>query len=101
MGESASVRDRLREARKRRGLTQRELARQSGVSLSLIRKLEQGDYENGLRLETVRKMAVALSVPTSALAYGSSPSPPDQETITRWEPVRLALEGQVGRGLQG
>jgi transcriptional regulator with XRE-family HTH domain len=95
VSECANVGGRLREARKRRGLTQRELARQSGVSLSLIRKLEQSDYNNGLRLETVRKMAVALSVPTSALAYGSRPSPPDQDTITRWEPVRHALDGRT------
>jgi predicted transcriptional regulator len=39
------------ESRKRRGLTQQELARSSGVSLSLVRKVEQGDYDNGLPLE--------------------------------------------------
>lgn len=93
VADMAALGARLREARKRRGLTQRELARLSGVSVSLIRKLEQGDYDNGLRLETVRKIAVALSVPTSALAIGSRPSPPDQESVTRWEPVRRALEG--------
>ena len=97
MADLVAIGARLRESRKRRGLTQRELARSSGVSLSLIRKLEQGDYENGLRLETVRKMAVALSVPTSALAVGSTALPPDQESVTRWEPVRRALEGPVGQ----
>jgi transcriptional regulator with XRE-family HTH domain len=94
--DSAMIGARLREVRKRRGLTQRELARLSGVSLSLIRKLEQGDYENGLRLETVRRMAVALSVPTSALAISGSPQPPDAESVMRWEPVRRALEGRPG-----
>jgi transcriptional regulator with XRE-family HTH domain len=88
---------RLRESRKRRALTQRELARSAGVSLSLIRKLEQGDYDNGLRLETVRKMAVALSVPTSALALGGSTAPPDRESVARWEPVRRALEAPAGQ----
>jgi transcriptional regulator with XRE-family HTH domain len=97
MNETHSIGDRLREARKRRGLTQRELARVSGVSVSLIRKLEQGDYDNGVRLETVRKMAVALGVPTSALAIGSNPPPPDRESVTRWEPVRRALEGADGQ----
>lgn len=87
-----AIGSRLRDARKRRGLTQRELARLAGVSVSLVRKLEQGDYDNGLRLETVRKLAVALSVPTSALAIGGNPPPPDQESVTRWEPVRRALE---------
>lgn len=97
----AALGSRLREARKRRGLTQRELARLSGVSVSLVRKLEQGDYENGLRLETVRKLAVALSVPTTALAIGVRPSPPDQESVTRWEPVRHALEGEAGHEQDG
>jgi transcriptional regulator with XRE-family HTH domain len=36
---------RLREIRKRRGLTQKSLSEASGVSLSLIRKLEQGGTE--------------------------------------------------------
>ncbi|WP_280400087.1 helix-turn-helix domain-containing protein [Nocardia carnea] len=35
--------ERLQNIRKRRGLTQRELAEAAGVSLSLIRKLEQGE----------------------------------------------------------
>jgi transcriptional regulator with XRE-family HTH domain len=87
-----AIGSRLRDARKRRGLTQRELARLAGVSVSLVRKLEQGDYDNGLRLETVRRLAVALQVPTSALAIGGSPPPPDEESVTRWEPVRRALE---------
>jgi hypothetical protein len=29
-------------------------------------------------------MAIALSVPTSALAVGIAASPPDQESVTRW-----------------
>lgn len=91
-----AIGSRLRDGRKRRGLTQRELARLAGLSVSLVRKLEQGDYDNGLRLETVRKLAVALGVPTSALAVGGRPSPPDEESVTRWEPVREALEGAVG-----
>src|SRR5258708_8171402 len=96
-----AIGSRLRDARKRRGLTQRELARLAGVSVSLIRKLEQGDYDNGLRLETVRKMAVALSVPTSALAIGGRPFPPDQEMVTRWEPVRQAVDGAAGHEPEG
>ncbi len=101
MSDSAVIGARVREARKRRGLTQRELARLSGVSVSLIRKLEQGDYDNGVRLETVRKMAVALQVPTSALATSSSVPAPDQESVARWEPVRHALEGAADPALDG
>ncbi|MQT01963.1 helix-turn-helix domain-containing protein, partial [Streptomyces jumonjinensis] len=46
----------VKEVRKRRGLTQHGLAEASGVSLSIIRKLEQGERETA-RLETLRKLA--------------------------------------------
>ncbi|MBY8884589.1 helix-turn-helix transcriptional regulator [Streptomyces sp. PTM05] len=39
----ADIGRRLCEVCKRRGMTQRELASAAGVSVSLIRKLEQGD----------------------------------------------------------
>jgi transcriptional regulator with XRE-family HTH domain len=87
---SADVGARVREARKRRGLTQRELARQSGMSVSLVTKLEQGAY-GGVRLETVRRLAVVLGVRTSALAE-SDPPVPAPDARARWEPVRRALE---------
>jgi transcriptional regulator with XRE-family HTH domain len=81
---------RVKDARKRRGLTQRELARLSRVSVSLVRKLEQGEYAGGLRLETLHRIAVALDVTTVALM-----SEPDAETDTAtlaaWEPLRRAL----------
>ncbi|WP_280300637.1 helix-turn-helix domain-containing protein [Nocardia abscessus] len=38
--------ERLQTVRKRRGLTQRELAESSRVSLSLIRKIEQGERDD-------------------------------------------------------
>jgi transcriptional regulator with XRE-family HTH domain len=88
--ETPSIGDRLRETRKRRGLTQRELARLSGLSVSLVRKLEQDDYGD-IRLETVHRLAVVLRVPTSALASGDAPVP-DQQSVARWEQVRRALE---------
>lgn len=84
----------MREARKRRGLTQRDLARLAGLSLSLVRKLEQDAY-GGVRLETVHKLAVVLRVPTSALAGGDAPVA-DRESTVQWEPVRRALEGVPG-----
>jgi transcriptional regulator with XRE-family HTH domain len=90
MNDSAVIGARVREARKRRGLTQRELARQSGVSLSLITKLEQGEY-GGVRLETVHRLAVALRVTTSTLAARDAPEPAP-ESVARWEPVRRALD---------
>ncbi|HEV2378018.1 MAG TPA: helix-turn-helix transcriptional regulator [Streptosporangiaceae bacterium] len=93
MNETRSIGDRLREARKRRGLTQRELARLSGVSLSYIRKLEQGDYDGGVRLETAHKLARILGVLTSALVAGPDAREPEQGEVDQWEPTRQALEG--------
>ncbi|WP_425274433.1 helix-turn-helix domain-containing protein [Streptomyces zinciresistens] len=48
--------ERLQEVRKRRGLTQRQLASESGVSLSLIRKPEQGDRTGAIGPERPRTL---------------------------------------------
>ncbi|RJL30794.1 helix-turn-helix domain-containing protein [Bailinhaonella thermotolerans] len=84
-----TIGERLRAVRKQVGFTQRELARASGVSLSLIRLLEQGRQED-TRLVTVRKLAVALKVPTTTLILADAPEP-TPETIDLWAPVRRAL----------
>ncbi|WP_157431937.1 helix-turn-helix transcriptional regulator [Actinomadura hibisca] len=79
--------ERLRSVRKRRGFTQQELAALSGVSVSLIRKLEQ-EERNDTRLETLHKLARALHVPTSDLLVGRE----QEETFSEdWSPVRDAL----------
>jgi len=97
---------RLREARKRKGLSQRELSQLSGVSLSWVRKLEQGEYAE-TRVETLRKLAVALEIPTTAL-MGPRPEVGDDGTDDLWLPVRetllspqavTALETGTQRGL--
>ncbi|MFH8344654.1 helix-turn-helix domain-containing protein [Streptomyces sp. NPDC018045] len=82
---------RVKEVRKRRGLSQRELADASGVSLSAIRKLEQGERETA-RLETLRKLAHALRVPTMRLAGEPNPEDASADTVDRWAAVRDALE---------
>jgi transcriptional regulator with XRE-family HTH domain len=92
MGEHATIGDRLRSVRKRRGLTQSALAERSGVSVSLIRKLEQGEQE-GTRLETARKFARVLRVETSALVGRPSAEPPQETDVELWADVRKALEG--------
>lgn len=87
----STVGQNLQEVRKRRGLNQRELAAASGVSLSYIRKLEQGERE-AVRLETLRKLAAALRVPTMRLSAGRDEEGPIAGTVERWEAVRHALE---------
>lgn len=90
MDQAQSVGDRIQAIRKRRGLTQRQLAQLSGISLSLIRKLEQEERDDA-RMETIRKLAAALKVPTSALMTTPDADPADPQTVKNWEPVRRAL----------
>jgi transcriptional regulator with XRE-family HTH domain len=88
---SDSLGERLREARKRAGMSQRDLARISGVSLSLIRKLEQGE-RNDTRLETAHRLAAAVRIPTTRLlaAEADSTQPPPADG-PQWSAVRAAL----------
>ena len=85
--------DRLREVRKRRDMTQRELAAASGFSLSTVKKIEQGSY-GPLRMETRRKLAVALGVTATALDATPDPPVPAAAEGLRWEPVRAAIDGE-------
>ncbi|WP_280248780.1 helix-turn-helix domain-containing protein [Nocardia abscessus] len=93
---SVDLGERLQSIRKRQGLTQPELATKSGVSVSLIRKVEQGEVSN-VRNETLRKLAIALRVRTSDLQVRADAEYADAETVDRWEPVRRALAGRLER----
>lgn len=86
----ANLGDRLREVRKRRGMTQQGLARESGVSVSLIRKLEQGERQDA-RLETVRRLAATLRVPTSRLVVEAAEEGASAATLDDWATVRKVL----------
>jgi transcriptional regulator with XRE-family HTH domain len=88
MEQVGSIGDRIRSVRKRRGLTQRDLAQSAGMSLSLVKKLEQGSITD-VRLETLHKFAIVLKVPTSCLVTG--PEQPDPVTPEQWADVREAL----------
>jgi transcriptional regulator with XRE-family HTH domain len=92
----APIGERIRSVRKRRGLTQQGLADLAGVSASLIRKLEQ-DARKDVRLETLRKVAVALKVPTTSLMARLDAESADEETLDLWAPVRRALYGLDGQ----
>lgn len=52
---------RVASARRRRGLTQRELASAAGVSIQLVRMVEQQGHDS-MRGETRRKLAAVLGV---------------------------------------
>ncbi|MFF2374760.1 helix-turn-helix domain-containing protein [Streptomyces xiamenensis] len=62
--------DRLRELRRRRGLTQEQLAERAALSLAVIKKLERGGAG---RLETYHALARALGVRTSILFDAQPP----------------------------
>ncbi|MEU1132382.1 helix-turn-helix transcriptional regulator [Streptomyces sp. NPDC005900] len=81
---------RLRDLRKRRGLSQRELATASGVSLSTISKLEQGATTGDVRLETVHHLATALRVTTTRLLRRDPAGP--GLAPGAWRPLQQALE---------
>jgi len=83
-----SLGERIGNVRRRRGLTQGELAAGAGVSLSLVKKLEQGSIAD-VRLETLHKLAMALKVTTSQLV--ARPEQPDPVVPEQWEDVRDAL----------
>lgn len=87
--------DRIRRVRKRRGLTQRQLAERSGLSVSWVRQQEQGTAPEP-PLETLHKVAVALAVPTSTLATGvPRPGSPHPQTAGDWAEVRDAMRGHA------
>jgi transcriptional regulator with XRE-family HTH domain len=91
--DASTLGERIRSTRRRRGLTQRDLATAAGVSESLIKKLEQGTITD-VRLETLHKIAIPLRVPTSTLAAGPDAAPAEESDVSAWEPVRRALEGR-------
>ena len=90
MDASITPGDRIREARKRRGMTQRELADAAGLSLSAIKKLEQGTLGQ-LRLETAHRLATALGVTTMAIADPTPEPPSEPSDGGMWAATRDAL----------
>lgn len=59
----------LREARKRRGLTQEQLEKKSGVSQAVISKIERGETPDPAS-SSVLKLAAALDVDPRRLRFG-------------------------------
>ncbi|WP_433426410.1 helix-turn-helix domain-containing protein (plasmid) [Microtetraspora malaysiensis] len=85
---------RLRELRKRRGLTQEELAEQAGLSLAVIKKIEQGGTA---RMETYRQIAQVLGVQTVWFVSPGSPRPTtDTGDDTVLAEMRSAVTPPIG-----
>lgn len=66
------LRDRLRKARKLRQLNYSELARLANVSHTTVQNIEAGRTTAGASVETIEKLADALSVDPAWLAYGAT-----------------------------
>ncbi len=64
---------RLKQARKRFGWTQYDLAGKSGVGIATVRRIEQGAIEP--RMATTRRLADSLQVQEGWLAYGEGEAP--------------------------
>ncbi|MEC4017771.1 helix-turn-helix transcriptional regulator [Streptomyces sp. H27-D2] len=69
---STGLADNVRKYRRAAGLSQEQLAHEAGLSLSVVRKVEQG---GDARVETLHALARALGVSTSALFATETPNP--------------------------
>ena len=83
--------ERIRNIRKRRGMSQRELAQAADVSLSWVKQQEQGNGGTPTT-ETMHKVAVALGVQTTYLIAAVRPGAPHQRTSEDWAEVRSSLD---------
>ncbi|MFE5842060.1 helix-turn-helix transcriptional regulator [Streptomyces niveus] len=68
----SSLRDNVRNHRRRLGLSQHQLATAAGVSLGAVRSIEQGGNP---KVETIYHLARALGTTTSSLFATESPAP--------------------------
>jgi transcriptional regulator with XRE-family HTH domain len=66
------IADRVRELRRRRGMTQEDLAETTSLSLAVIKKIEQGGTA---RMETYHQLARAFGVKTVMFVSASPPEP--------------------------
>lgn len=69
---SMIISDRLRELRRRRGLTQEDLAERAKLSLSVVKKIEGG---RSARMETYHQLARALGVQTMVFVAPTTVAP--------------------------
>ena len=67
----ATIGERMRSARNRRVWTQEDLAKESGVPVVTISRIENGRHGDQPRPTTVRRLAAALGVESAWLLYGN------------------------------
>jgi XRE family transcriptional regulator, aerobic/anaerobic benzoate catabolism transcriptional regulator len=84
-----SLGDRVRQARARRGMTRKQLARDSGVSQRYLAQIESGN--GNISVLVLRRLAKALGMPVDALLF-EGPEPPVELTHTVEFLRRLSLD---------
>ncbi|MFE2977486.1 helix-turn-helix domain-containing protein [Streptomyces sp. NPDC059258] len=80
----------VKQARKLSGLTQQELAKESGLSVSTIRKLEQGERSTA-RMETLHALARPLRLNTMDLVEQPKEDGPIEDARELWAATRAEL----------
>jgi DNA-binding XRE family transcriptional regulator/anti-sigma regulatory factor (Ser/Thr protein kinase) len=73
---------RLRHIRRKRGLSQLELAAKAGVSLATVARLEQGKPNASCRGRTLTRLAAALDEQAAALAAACHPDSHSPECVS-------------------
>ena len=68
-----TVGDRIKESRKKNGLSQKELGQKLNISQQMIAQLENSSAMP--KIDTLQKIADALNIPLTYLLYGSIISP--------------------------
>ncbi|WP_344897697.1 helix-turn-helix transcriptional regulator, partial [Nonomuraea antimicrobica] len=85
----AGVGEKVRQLRVLRGMTQEDLAEASGISISVVRKVEQG---GSARMETYHALARALNVVTMTFVRAGAPEPVlDSTSELVLAPMRAAV----------
>jgi transcriptional regulator with XRE-family HTH domain len=101
---SVSFPQHLADLRKRRDLTQQQLAERIGIHVAQIRRYEAGTSQP--TLDVIRSLAVALSVSADELLFDKKERGPDEElrlqfeAVTQFSPedkktVKSILEGMI------
>ncbi len=93
MNQDTDIGERVAELRRRRGMTQEELAEATELSVPTIKKIEQG--RGGARMETYHAIARFFGVVTLAFAAPTAPAPRDEYQDPSLAAMRAAINPAI------
>ena len=93
MNQDTDIGERVAELRRRRGMTQEELAEATELSVPTIKKIEQG--RGGARMETYHAIARCFGVVTLAFAAPTAPAPCDEYQDPSLAAMRAAINPPI------